>query len=105
MLASFGSCLSSTTLVQAVTCANRSTYLAHHTCLQVEERSYHEIALTLGQDSPADILFVTDNIAEARAAASAGWRVLVADRPGNKPLPADHGFRVVTTMNDVLPRC
>ena len=32
--------------------------------LQVEESSYREIALALGQDSPADILFATDNVAE-----------------------------------------
>ena len=69
---------------------------------QVEESSYREIALALGQDSPSDILFATDNIAEARAAQAAGWRVVVADRPGNKPLPPDHGFRVVTSMHDVL---
>ena len=68
----------------------------------MERRSYREIALALGQDSAADILFATDNIAEAHAAAAAGWRVVVADRPGNKPLPAEHGFRVVTSMHDVL---
>ena len=69
---------------------------------QVEESSYREIALSLGQDRPSDILFATDNIAESRAAQAAGWRVVVADRPGNKPLPPDHGFRVVTSMHDVL---
>ncbi len=68
----------------------------------MEERSYHEIALALGQDSAGDILFATDNIAEARAAAAAGWRVVLADRPGNKPLPVDHGFRVATSMQDIL---
>ena len=69
---------------------------------QVEERSYRDIALALGQDSAADILFATDVIAEARAATAAGWRVVLAVRPGNKPLPEEHGFRVVTSMHDVL---
>jgi len=32
--------------------------------VQVEESSYREIGLALGQDSPADILFATDSVAE-----------------------------------------
>lgn len=69
---------------------------------QVEANSYKEIALSIGVDSPAQILFATDNILEGYAAAAAGWQVAMTVRPGNKPLPADHKFRVVTTMNDLL---
>jgi len=46
--------------------------------------------------------FLQPRMVQARAASGAGWRVVVADRPGNKPLPPDHGFRVVTSMHDVL---
>jgi methylthioribulose 1-phosphate dehydratase/enolase-phosphatase E1 len=53
-------------------------------------------------DSPADVLFATDNISEAEAAASAGWQVVLADRPGNKPLPAGHGFHVAATAHEFL---
>lgn len=53
-------------------------------------------------DSPADVLFATDNILEAEAAASAGWQVVLADRPGNKPLPDGHSFPVATTAHGFL---
>ena len=44
---------------------------ARRACPQVEAASYRNIALSLGVDSPADILFATDNILEARAAGRA----------------------------------
>eukprot|EP00798_Chlamydomonas_sp_ICE-L_P022241 gene22241-29310_t len=70
---------------------------------KVEARSYKEIYLNLGCDSPSDILFATDNILEGIAAKEAGWSVVMVERPGNKALPADHGFRVITSMTDFLP--
>jgi hypothetical protein len=48
--------------------------------LQVEAGSYDNIALSLGTDAPADILFATDNVHEAEAAVAAGWQVLVVPR-------------------------
>ena len=42
---------------------------------QVEAGSYREIALALGTDSPAELLFATDMEAEAAAATAAGWQV------------------------------
>lgn len=53
---------------------------------QVVAASYDNIALSLGVDSPGDVLFATDNPAEARAAAAAGWRAVLVERPGNAPL-------------------
>ena len=50
----------------------------------MEATSYRNIALSLGADSPADLLFATDNPAEARAAAEAGWQVSHA-RDGGSP--------------------
>lgn len=70
--------------------------------MQVEAPAYHNIALCLGVDSPSEVLFATDNIDEARAAAKAGWRAVLAERPGNKPLPAQPGFRVVASMTELL---
>ncbi|PSC73334.1 putative bifunctional methylthioribulose-1-phosphate dehydratase enolase-phosphatase E1 [Micractinium conductrix] len=69
---------------------------------KVEATSYRNIALSLGADSPADLLFATDNPAEARAAAEAGWQVVLADRPGNAPLPQGHGFPVATSAQHFL---
>jgi methionine salvage enolase-phosphatase E1 len=69
---------------------------------QVEAASYKEIALALGVDSPADILFATDALAEAQAADAAGWRAVLVERPGNKPLPAGHKFRVISSMTQLL---
>ena len=60
--------------------------------------SYAEIVLSLGVDGPGRVLFVTDAIAEARAAAAAGLKVALTDRPGNVPLPAGHSFPVVTSL-------
>lgn len=69
---------------------------------KVESSSYKNIALSLGVDSPADILFATDNPAEARAAVAAGWQVVLADRPGNAAVPEGHGFRVATSAEHFL---
>ena len=68
----------------------------------MESKSYKEIALSIGVDSPSQILFATDNILEGYAAAEAGWQVAMTVRPGNKPLPAAHKFRVIENMNDLL---
>jgi len=53
---------------------------------KVEMTSYQNIALSLGAESGAEILFATDNVLEAHAATAAGWNVVVLDRPGNLPI-------------------
>ena len=68
----------------------------------MEAASYENIALSLGVDSPAQVLFATDNLAEAEAAAVAGWAVVLADRPGNKQLPDGLQFPVISSMQDAL---
>ena len=45
---------------------------------------------------------MTDILAEAKAATEAGWKVVVAKRPGNKPLPARHGFKVVEHFEEEI---
>ena len=69
---------------------------------KLEARSYRDIYLSLGTDSPSEVLFATDNVLEGVAAREAGWRVVLVDRPGNKALPEGHGFRVITSMADLL---
>lgn len=69
---------------------------------KVQAGSYKEIALALGVDSPSELLFATDVLAEAQAAKEAGWNAVLVVRPGNKPLPEGHGFRVVTSMQQLL---
>ncbi|GIL73814.1 hypothetical protein Vretimale_5328 [Volvox reticuliferus] len=69
---------------------------------KVQSTSYSNIALSLGTDSPDDILFATDSLAEAQAATVAGWRAVLVERPGNKALPEGHGFRVISSMQELL---
>ena len=69
---------------------------------QVEAGSYRNIAASLGADAPSELLFATDNLAEAQAAAAAGWQVVLADRPGNTALPAGHGFPVAASAQRFL---
>ncbi|GJP35207.1 hypothetical protein CLOM_g19717 [Closterium sp. NIES-68] len=66
-----------------------------------EARSYSEIALSVGVDSPALITFCTDILEEAQAAKQAGLQAVLLSRPGNGPLPSDHGFQVLTSLVDL----
>jgi methylthioribulose 1-phosphate dehydratase/enolase-phosphatase E1 len=69
---------------------------------KVDASSYKNILLTLGVNEPQQVLFATDVLAEAQAAQAAGWQAVLVDRPGNKPLPEEHGFRVIETMSQLL---
>ncbi len=63
--------------------------------------SYSNIALSLGVDSPSDILFATDILEEAQAASAAGVKPVLMLRPGNKPLPAGHGFDTAEALTQL----
>ncbi|GAB2277961.1 hypothetical protein Dimus_012659 [Dionaea muscipula] len=65
-----------------------------------ESRSYVEINESVGVDNPSEILFVTDVYEEATAAKAAGLEVIISVRPGNGPLPENHGFK---THYNTLP--
>ncbi|HEY8459527.1 MAG TPA: acireductone synthase [Blastocatellia bacterium] len=58
---------------------------------KIEADSYRRIAEEL-RSPPADILFISDAIAELDAARAAGMKTILAVRPGNRPveLPAIH---------------
>ncbi|CAN0022087.1 unnamed protein product, partial [Hapterophycus canaliculatus] len=66
-----------------------------------EAASYREICLSLGVDSPSEILFLTDLIHEAEAAKLANLRAVLSVRPGNEPLPDEHPFETVTDFNSI----
>lgn len=66
-----------------------------------EVGSYEQILQSIGVDSGSDVLFVTDVIEEAQAAAQAGVDAVLSVRPGNKPLPAAHPFQTVTSFDQL----
>lgn len=66
-----------------------------------ETRSYAEISQSLGVDDPSQILFVTDVYQEATAAKGAGLEVIISVRPGNGPLPENHGFKTVNSFSEI----
>jgi methylthioribulose 1-phosphate dehydratase/enolase-phosphatase E1 len=63
---------------------------------KIESPSYTSIVQTIAKTHPTvtigSALFVTDNILEADAAKAVGMNAVLAVRPGNKPLPADHPY-------------
>ncbi|KAJ0101931.1 hypothetical protein Patl1_04687 [Pistacia atlantica] len=66
-----------------------------------ETRSYIEITDSVGVDKPSEILFVTDVYQEAKAAKAAGLDVVISVRPGNGPLPENHGFKTITSFAEI----
>ncbi|KAK9268618.1 hypothetical protein L1049_000375 [Liquidambar formosana] len=66
-----------------------------------ETRSYVEISESVGVDRPSEILFVTDVYQEAVAAKAAGLEVIISIRPGNGPLPENHGFRTINSFLEI----
>uniref|UniRef100_A0A7S3R9P0 Probable bifunctional methylthioribulose-1-phosphate dehydratase/enolase-phosphatase E1 n=1 Tax=Dunaliella tertiolecta TaxID=3047 RepID=A0A7S3R9P0_DUNTE len=69
---------------------------------KISPASYKDIALSIGADSPSQLLFATDVLAEAEAASAAGWQAVLVTREGNKPIPAGHHFRVISNMGDLV---
>jgi len=66
-----------------------------------DAKSYLEISQSLGVDEPSQVLFVTDIYEEAVAANQAGLDVVISIRPGNLPLPENHGFKTVKSFADI----
>ena len=70
---------------------------------KLEAASYSEIVLSVGADAPGKVLFATDSLGEATAAAAAGLRVVVTDRPGNNPLPEGGiAWPIAATLLEIL---
>lgn len=53
--------------------------------MKMEKHSYERIAKEMGRKAER-VLFLSDNVAEVRAAREAGMRALLVDRPGNAPV-------------------
>ncbi|KAF9587829.1 hypothetical protein IFM89_005833 [Coptis chinensis] len=66
-----------------------------------ETRSYFEISQSVGVDSPSEVLFLTDVYQEAMVAQAAGLEVIISIRPGNEPLPENHGFRTIESFVEI----
>ncbi|XP_047335235.1 probable bifunctional methylthioribulose-1-phosphate dehydratase/enolase-phosphatase E1 1 [Impatiens glandulifera] len=66
-----------------------------------ETKSYVEISESLGVDNLSEILFVTDVYQEALAAKTAGFEVIISLRPGNEPLPENHGFTTINSFSEI----
>ena len=64
-----------------------------------ETASYTKIAEALAVPA-SDVLFCTDSLDEATAAAQARMRVAILDRPGNSPL-GSHGFETWQSLEPV----
>merc|ERR1712194_650949 len=59
--------------------------------------AYAQIALSLGIPAQ-ELLFCTDILGEAQAAKSSGWKSVLLLRPGNAPLPPEHGFPTASSL-------
>ncbi len=62
--------------------------------------SYTKIVESLAVDAE-NVLFATDKHSEAVAADQAGLSVLITLRPGNAPLPPEHGFRTAEDFTNI----
>ncbi len=70
--------------------------------LKHEVSSYEKIAKELQRD-PKEVLFLSDNVKEVRAAIVAGMRAVVVNRPGNAPLSEDdkEEFEIVESFEQL----
>lgn len=68
---------------------------------KLESSSYGKIAEEINC-APSEILFISDSLAELRAASACGMTVMHSCRPGNKDLPAE--FPVVQNLLDLFQR-
>lgn len=65
-----------------------------------QPQSYAAIAEAIGR-APAEIIFVTDVVAEADAAAEAGVVPVISRRPGNAPV-APHPYREIAALTELV---
>jgi len=75
-----------------------SSYFDTNIGAKRDAKSYESIATEL-DDSPGEILFVSDIIAEIDAARDAGFSTALAVRPGNAPIETDVTHQIVTTFD------
>lgn len=73
--------------------------------LKTDAQSYQLIAQDIAQKtqlSTSDMLFVTDNIAEADAAKQAGILSVLSVREGTMTLPSNHSYKTITSFEELV---
>ncbi len=78
-----------------------SCYFDTKVGMKTDEDSYREILLTLGVAEPSEVLFVTDILLEAQAAAAVGLQVRLSVRPGNAEISEAHGFTAIRSFEEL----
>jgi enolase-phosphatase E1 len=98
---SSGSVLAQRLLFSHTTAGDLTNYISNYFDTVVGKKgdmaSYLRIADEVGLD-PADLVFISDSIAELDAAHSAGLRTLLAVRPGNHPVAFSESHPTITTF-------
>jgi len=77
-------------------------YFDTHSGAKHDPESYRRIAAEVGE-TPPQVLFVSDVVAELNAAHAAGLGTIMTVRPGNAPQPA-HEHRVVRSFDEIRSR-
>lgn len=67
---------------------------------KVEAASYARVATALGRP-PGEILFVSDVVAELRAARETGMAVVLSVRPGNPPQTYSETLETITSLDQI----
>jgi enolase-phosphatase E1 len=100
---SSGSVLAQRCLFRCSSAGDLSKYLRCHFDTQMgpkkDAASYERIAREINR-RPAEILFVSDVVAELEAARAAGMNTIMSQRPGNPPQP-EHDHRVITSFDEI----
>ena len=65
-----------------------------------ESASYEKIVAEIGC-SAADVVFVSDVVAELQAAQASGLNTVLSIRPGNEPVDEGHGFESVDSFDKI----
>jgi enolase-phosphatase E1 len=101
---SSGSVLAQQLLFRHSTAGDLTPFVQAHfdttTGAKRDPHSYSRIAAALSL-AAAGCLFLSDSTQELEAARTAGMRVRLAMRPGNAPVPADHGFETFDRLDDI----
>jgi len=102
---SSGSVLAQMLLFAHTTAGDLTPYISRYfdttTGAKTASASYCEIARALKR-LPSEVLFISDVVAELDTAGSAGFEILLCERPGNRAQPAA-SYRVIRSLGEVFP--
>jgi len=101
---SSGSVLAQKLLFAHTTAGDLTKFLSAHFDTTIGRKtdlaSYGKIARTL-ERSPAEIVFISDVVAELNGAQAAGLHALLCKRPGNHPQP-ENAYNIIRTFDNIL---